>query len=199
MGNWQWLSCTAFFAQFYRCYSPVAFGRKWDENGDFIRRYVPELKDLPKKYIYEPHKAPIQDQKKAGVLIKGDGSETEAEGFKLYPKPIFDFSKQRDICLNGMKQAYQVKMYGNDPKVMDGTWKTAFPDNAEGPTKGDLGGPGGLDTWEDADGMEEVDHHGREDPKHTPKQESKAAGHKRERSAQGTLDGHFGRKVAKKV
>jgi deoxyribodipyrimidine photolyase len=29
IGNWQWLSCTAFFAQFYRCYSPIAFPQKW--------------------------------------------------------------------------------------------------------------------------------------------------------------------------
>ncbi|KAH7136073.1 FAD binding domain of DNA photolyase-domain-containing protein [Dendryphion nanum] len=42
-GNWQWLSCTAFFAQFYRVYSPVAFGKKWDPEGEFVRRYVPEL------------------------------------------------------------------------------------------------------------------------------------------------------------
>jgi cryptochrome len=86
IGNWQWLSCTAFFAQFYRCYSPIAFGKKWDDNGDYIRKYVPELMDMPKKYIYEPHKAPIQDQKKAGVTIKGDGSEKEQGGLKVYPK-----------------------------------------------------------------------------------------------------------------
>lgn len=86
IGNWQWLSCTAFFAQFYRCYSPIAFGKKWDDNGDYIRKYVPELRDLPKKYIFEPHKAPIQDQKKAGVLIAGDGSEKEKDGRKVYPK-----------------------------------------------------------------------------------------------------------------
>jgi cryptochrome len=30
-GNWQWLSCTAFFAQFFRCYSPIAFPKKWDK------------------------------------------------------------------------------------------------------------------------------------------------------------------------
>lgn len=41
---------------------------------------------MPKKYIYEPHKAPIQDQKKAGVRIQGDGSEEQQDGLKLYPK-----------------------------------------------------------------------------------------------------------------
>ncbi|EED13778.1 DNA photolyase, putative [Talaromyces stipitatus ATCC 10500] len=67
VGNWMWLSCTAFFSQYYRCYSPIAFGRRWDPNGDFVRRYCPELKDYDKKYIYEPWRAPIKDQKNMGM------------------------------------------------------------------------------------------------------------------------------------
>ena len=35
--NWMWLSCSAFFHQYYRVYSPVAFGKKTDKNGDYIR------------------------------------------------------------------------------------------------------------------------------------------------------------------
>lgn len=195
IGNWQWLSCTAFFAQFYRCYSPVAFGKKWDDNGDYIRHFVPELKDLPKKFIYEPHKAPIADQKKAGVLIKGDGDwkETERDGMMVYPKPMFDFGTQRDICLAGMKNAYAVGLYGNDPKVLDGSWKQLFDDDAEGPTKGKQGGPGGLDTFDDADGTEEAEHHGGDQEVETPKKGGKR-GHKREGS-QGTLDGKFKKKA----
>ncbi|KAM0720408.1 hypothetical protein Q7P37_004544 [Cladosporium fusiforme] len=195
IGNWQWLSCTAFYAQFYRCYSPVAFGKKWDPEGDYVRKYVPELKDMPKKFIYEPHKAPIADQKKAGVRVEGDGSQDEKDGLKLYPKPIFDFNKQRDICLQGMKNAYHVGLYGNDPKVMDGSWKALFDDAAEGPTDGTKGGPGGLDTWEDADGSEEL--HGDEKPSRGKERRPSAntspkatRGHKREAS-QGTLDGAF--------
>jgi cryptochrome len=41
IGNWQGLSCTAFFVQYYRVYSPVAFGRGWDKERIFVRRYVP--------------------------------------------------------------------------------------------------------------------------------------------------------------
>lgn len=194
-GNWQWLSCTAFFAQFYRCYSPVAFGKKWDDNGDFVRHYVPELKNLPKKYIYEPHKAPIADQKKAGVLVKGDGSSETQDGYTTYPKPMFDFNTRREICLQGMKTAYNVGLYGNNPEVLDGTWKQAFDDDAEGPTEGKDGGPGGLETWEDADGKEEL-----QSPKHskgkTGGSESPAAkrGHKREHS-QSTLDSTLKKKA----
>lgn len=198
IGNWQWLSCTAFFAQFYRCYSPIAFGQKWDANGDYIRKYVPELKDIPKKYIFEPHKAPIADQKKAGVTIKGDGEEKEKNGLKVYPKPMFDFSKQREICLQGMKSAYSVGYYGNSKPVLDGTWKQAFDDDAEGPTDGKQGGPGGLDTFEDADGAEENDAQESSPKKSVGKKESSASpkatrGHKREHS-QGTLDTAFKKK-----
>lgn len=199
IGNWQWLSCTAFFSQFYRCYSPVAFGKKWDKDGDYIRRYVPELRDLPAKYIYEPHKAPLADQKKAGVRVDGDGSLAEKDGVQLYPKPMFDFNKQRDICLQGMKSAYAVGLYGNDPKVRDGTWREMFDDAAEGPTAGDKGGPGGLTSWEEAEGTEEGDHA----PDNPAKGEAtERNGHATSRGqkrgkGQGTLEESFKKKAKK--
>ncbi|KAK0389528.1 hypothetical protein NLU13_3103 [Sarocladium strictum] len=124
-GNWQWLSCTAFFAQYYRCYSPVSFGQKWDKQGDFVRRWVPELKDLDAKYIYEPWRAPIQDQKKAGVRVTGDGLNDAKEG--TYPKPMFDFSERRNACIGAMKKAYEVGLHGNDKEVLENTWRELFP------------------------------------------------------------------------
>ncbi|KAG9201693.1 hypothetical protein G6514_005502 [Epicoccum nigrum] len=155
IGNWQWLSCTAFFAQFYRCYSPIAFPQKWDKEGNFVRKFVPELEHFPQKYIYEPWKAPIADQKKWGCVIKGDGSGKEVDGVMAYPKPMFDFPTQRDVCLAGMKNAYHVGLYGNDPKVLDGSWRKLFDDKAEGPTEGNKGLPGAQVKHEDADGHEE--------------------------------------------
>ncbi|WPV23581.1 Cryptochrome-2 [Fulvia fulva] len=204
IGNWQWLSCTAFYAQFYRCYSPIAFGKKWDPNGDYIRKYCPELKDYPAKHIFEPHKAPISDQKAAGVRIDGDGTDKEHDGLALYPKPMFDFSTQRDICLQGMKNAYHVGLYGNSPKMLDGTWKELFEDDAEGPTEGGKGEPGGLGKGEDGDGDGGGEDGGKEEEVvKTPKREAGGSGsvkksprgHKREHS-QSTLD--FGKKSAKK-
>lgn len=183
---------------------PIAFGKKWDPKGDYIRKYCPELKDFPAKFIFEPHKAPIADQKSAGVRIDGDGTEPSRDGLALYPKPMFDFNTQREICIQGMKNAYHVGLYGNDPRVLDGSWKKLFDDAAEGPTRGEKGGPGGLDTFEDADGAEEIGHDVHEAPPKTPRR-GKAAeqgstkasprGHKREHS-QSTLD--FGKKSAKK-
>jgi cryptochrome len=126
VGNWMWLSCTAFYSMYYRCYSPVAFPKKWDDNGDFVRRYCPELKDFDKKYIYEPHKAPVADQKRWKCLIRGDGSVKEEDGLQVYPKPMFDFSERRDICMDKIKNAYSVGLYGADERVMNGEWKKIF-------------------------------------------------------------------------
>lgn len=104
----------------------MSFGKKWDPEGHFIRNYVPELANFDKKYIYEPHKAPIADQKKWGCQIKGDGTDTAEVGLKMYPKPMFDFNERRQICLDGMKHAYDIKMYGNDKRRLNGEWKKVF-------------------------------------------------------------------------
>jgi len=125
-GNWMWLSCTAFFSQFYRMYSPVAFGKKWDPEGNFVRKYVPELAKFDKKYIYEPHKAPIADQKAWGCVIQGDGANAEEKSSKVYPKPMFDFNERRQFCLDRMKEAYDVGLYGDDERVLSGEWKKLF-------------------------------------------------------------------------
>ncbi|KAH7189002.1 FAD binding domain of DNA photolyase-domain-containing protein [Fusarium flagelliforme] len=150
-GNWQWLSCTAFFSQYFRCYSPVSFGQKWDKHGDFIRRYVPELKNMDAKYIYEPWKAPLPDQKKAGVRVKGDGLNNVEEG--TYPKPMFDFAKRRDVCISSMKTAYQVGLHGNDGQALDGTWRKLFPTD-RGEVQGDIESDHGeqADYAEDGEG-----------------------------------------------
>ena len=48
-GNWMWLSCSCFFYQYFRCYSPVAFPKKYDKNGDYVRHWLPQLAKLPAK------------------------------------------------------------------------------------------------------------------------------------------------------
>ncbi|CAH0026869.1 unnamed protein product [Clonostachys rhizophaga] len=149
-GNWQWLSCTAFFAQFFRCYSPVAFGKKWDKEGALIRKFVPELKDLDAKYIYEPWKAPLPDLKKAGIRLKGNGLDGKEDG--TYPKPMFDFNERRQICIDAMKKAYDVGLHGADKQVLDGSWRELFPDSDTSEVRGEL----------DTDGEDGEDKKGRE-------------------------------------
>jgi len=93
--NWMWLSASAFFHQYYRVYSPIAFGKKTDENGDYIRKYIPVLAKFPAKYIYQPWEAPLATQKAAGCIIGVD-----------YPRPIVDHAIKSKENLAKMKAAY---------------------------------------------------------------------------------------------
>lgn len=93
--NWMWLSCSSFFYQYFRCYSPVAFGRKYDPQGKYIRKFLPVLKHFPKEFIYEPWKAPIAVQKKAGCIVGVD-----------YPKPIVDHAEAVKANKSKMAAAY---------------------------------------------------------------------------------------------
>jgi cryptochrome len=81
------------FCTFYRVYSPVAFWRKTVVEGAFVKHFVPELEKFDQKYIYEPWKASVADQKRWGCVIKGDGSVQEEGGMKVYPKPMSDLMR----------------------------------------------------------------------------------------------------------
>ncbi|MFQ6643387.1 hypothetical protein Gotur_018388 [Gossypium turneri] len=94
-GNWLWLSCSSFFYQYNRIYSPISFGRKYDPNGNYIRHFLPILKDMPKEYIYEPWTAPISVQTKAKCIIGRD-----------YPKPVVLHDTASNECRKKMGQAY---------------------------------------------------------------------------------------------
>lgn len=93
--NWMWLSASAFFNQYYRVYSPVTFGKKYDPEGRFIRRFVPQLAQFPSKYIYEPHMAPREVQQRCGCIIGKD-----------YPYPIVDHTAISKVNMGRMKAAY---------------------------------------------------------------------------------------------
>ncbi|BBN83298.1 deoxyribodipyrimidine photo-lyase [Pseudoalteromonas sp. A25] len=55
-GGWQWAASTGCDAQpYFRIFNPITQSEKFDRQGDFIRRYVPELEDVPTKYIHFPH------------------------------------------------------------------------------------------------------------------------------------------------
>ncbi|CAO2044998.1 unnamed protein product [Urochloa humidicola] len=94
-GNWLWLSCSSFFYQYHRIYSPITFGKKYDPNGNYIRHFIPVLKDMPREYIYEPWTAPLNIQKKAKCIIGKD-----------YPKPVVDHVTASKECKKRMGEAY---------------------------------------------------------------------------------------------
>ena len=104
--NWLWLSCSGFFYQYFRCYSPIAFQKKNDPHGSYVRKHIPELKDVPVKYIYEPWEAPPSVLQKAGVVLG-----------KTYPRPIVDhatISKENMARMKGAYAAYKAKNGGNN-------------------------------------------------------------------------------------
>lgn len=95
-GMWMWLSCSSFFQQFFHCYCPVRFGRKADPNGDYIRKYLPVLKNFPTRYIHEPWNAPETVQKAAKCIIG-----------KEYSLPMVKHAVASRINIERMKQVYQ--------------------------------------------------------------------------------------------
>ncbi|XP_048533391.1 (6-4)DNA photolyase isoform X1 [Triticum urartu] len=103
-GNWLWLSCSSFFYQYHRIYSPISFGKKYDPNGDYIRHFIPVLKDMPKEYIYEPWTAPLSVQEKARCIVGKD-----------YPKPVVDHEAASKECRRRMGEAYASNRLGGNP------------------------------------------------------------------------------------
>ncbi|KAG9260743.1 cryptochrome-1-like [Astyanax mexicanus] len=95
-GSWMCHSCSSFFQQFFHCYCPVGFGRRIDPNGDFIRRYLPVLKEFPAKYIYDPWNAPEDVQAAAKCVIGVD-----------YPKPMVNHAEASRLNIERMRQIYQ--------------------------------------------------------------------------------------------
>uniref|UniRef100_A0A182ISA3 Photolyase/cryptochrome alpha/beta domain-containing protein n=1 Tax=Anopheles atroparvus TaxID=41427 RepID=A0A182ISA3_ANOAO len=95
-GMWMWLSCSSFFQQFFHCYCPVKFGRKADPNGDYIRRYLPVLKNFPTRYIHEPWNATEGEQRAAKCLIGKD-----------YPLPMVNHAIASRANMERIKQVYQ--------------------------------------------------------------------------------------------
>lgn len=99
--NWMWLSASAFFAQYHRIYSPISFGKKYDPTGNYIRHFLPVLKDFPSTYIYEPWEAPKSVQEKAKCIIGRD-----------YPFPIVDHSVENKRCRDRMGASYSLNKNG---------------------------------------------------------------------------------------
>jgi deoxyribodipyrimidine photo-lyase len=96
--SWQWVAGTgADAAPYFRVFNPFGQGEKFDPNGDYVRRWVPELKDMPKKYIHQPWTAPKSVLQDAGVTL----GET-------YPEPIVDHKQARERVLAAYKEARAV-------------------------------------------------------------------------------------------
>lgn len=84
-GGWQWAASTGCDAQpYFRIFNPVSQSEKFDPKGQFIRRYVPELRDLSDKDIHAPWLAPAISLQSADVRLGED-----------YPHPVVDHAQAR--------------------------------------------------------------------------------------------------------
>ena len=88
-GGWQWAASTGCDAQpYFRIFNPVSQSEKFDPQGKFIRRYLPQLAGLPDKALQAPWLARPIDLLGAGLVLGRD-----------YPQPIVDHDAARRLTL----------------------------------------------------------------------------------------------------
>lgn len=91
--SWQWVAgCGVDAAPYFRIFNPILQGEKFDSEGSYTKKFVPELKYLPKKYLFKPWEAPAEILEQAGVVLG-----------KNYPKPIVDLKMSRTKALQAYK------------------------------------------------------------------------------------------------
>lgn len=91
--GWQWSAGCGCDAQpYFRIFNPVTQGQRFDPNGDYVRRWVPELSHLPARFIHRPWEAPDDLRRAAGVQLG-----------QSYPHPIVEhhFARERFLALAG--------------------------------------------------------------------------------------------------
>jgi deoxyribodipyrimidine photo-lyase len=102
--GWQWSAGCGTDAQpYFRVFNPTLQGEKFDPNGDYVRRYVPELAQLPTKFIHRPAEAPLKVLDAAGVKLG-----------VTYPEPVVDHALARDRFLKIAESHLKGRGTGSD-------------------------------------------------------------------------------------
>ena len=92
-GGWQWTAGVGTdAAPYFRIFNPVLQSKKFDPQGAYIRRWLPELAQVPDKYIHEPWLMPAEIQETSGCKIGLD-----------YPAPIVDHQEARQRTLEAFQ------------------------------------------------------------------------------------------------
>ncbi len=96
--GWQWTAgCGADAAPYFRIFAPVLQGEKFDPEGEYVRRWVPEIAKLPNRFLHKPWEAPASLRDHCGVDLGGN-----------YPAPIVDHGEARDAALAAFKELRRV-------------------------------------------------------------------------------------------
>lgn len=88
-GGWQWVSSTGTDSvPYFRIFNPLLQSKRFDEKGAFIRYWLPELKNVPDKYIHQPHIWAVKYRY-----------------YLNYPLPIINYDESRKLTLSIFKKA----------------------------------------------------------------------------------------------
>lgn len=98
-GGWQWVAGTGADAvPYFRILNPILQSKRFDPDGAYIRRFVPELERVPRDRIHEPWTMTPAEQREAGCEIGVD-----------YPAPIVDHAREREAALRMFEAARRRK------------------------------------------------------------------------------------------
>ena len=90
VSGWQWVAgCGADAAPYFRIFNPILQGEKFDKDGEYVKKWIPELKNVPKKFLHRPWELNNENILKLG---------------KDYPKPIVIHEKARLKALEAFKR-----------------------------------------------------------------------------------------------
>ncbi len=93
VAQWQWVAgCGADAAPYFRIFNPILQGEKFDKNGVYTKKWVPELKNMPLEFLHKPWELDEKYQKQIKLIIGKD-----------YPKPIVDHVTARNAALEAFK------------------------------------------------------------------------------------------------
>ena len=88
--SWQWVAGTGTDSTpYFRIFNPITQSQKFDPDGAYIRKFIPEIKKLPNKYIFCPWETPNDLQEELSTIVGKD-----------YPEPIVEIKKSRELALN---------------------------------------------------------------------------------------------------
>lgn len=83
-------------------------------------------------------RAGVQRGELAVVAMHGPSLRSTFAATVTYPKPLFDFSERRKVCINAMKTEYEVEFPGDDAEDLDRSWRDLFPSGEDAEMQGEL-------------------------------------------------------------